>query len=226
MTLVLASVLVPSSESWRIAGASVSGGRSLAGTEQVVVGSGGYWMASLTIPVHRDEQVLAARALLAGLDGRAGTLLAGPHDGRRANWPVDRYGRRITPRRVRRPQLDGTSCADAPDLVPSLILATLAAPAALRATNAEITVHRGSSLRAGQYFGIGDRLHLITAVTAIDGDANSVTFRPPLRAAALANAQVDIVAPRTSMRLASDDTGLALDLLRFGTLQLDLVEVP
>lgn len=225
MTIELDPILVPSSETWRIAGASVSGGRSLAGTEQVVVGGGGYWTASLTIPIRRDEQVLAARALLAALDGRAGTLLVGPCDGRRANWPVDRYGRKLTPGFYRRRELDETPYEDPIGIPSAAISASLAEAAAIRATTCSIDVGYGSPLRAGQYFGVGQRLHVITGITATDGTVQTVTFRAPLRAAAAVDAPIELRKPVTSMRLASDDTGaLDLSLSRFATLQLDLIE--
>ncbi|PZR86360.1 MAG: hypothetical protein DI537_28710 [Stutzerimonas stutzeri] len=57
------------------------------------------------------------------------------------------------------------------------------------------------------------------------GGAATVEFRPPLRATVADLEPVELIAPKAPMRLASDDTAaMELDLGRFATLQLDLVE--
>ncbi|MFC5423680.1 GNAT family N-acetyltransferase [Bosea eneae] len=59
----------------------------------------------------------------------------------------------------------------------------------------------------------------------LGGGAATVEFRPPLRATVADLEPVELIAPKAPMRLASDDTAaMELDLGRFATLQLDLVE--
>jgi hypothetical protein len=76
------TVLVPSSESWRLAATSASGGRSPTGFDQVVAVPGGYWRASLTIPCHKPDKIRALRAVVAL--GRAETWLVAPMECGRA----------------------------------------------------------------------------------------------------------------------------------------------
>ena len=227
------SILVPSSEAWNPnKGSSRSSGRSLTNSEQVVEGPSGYATASLTIPCNRPEKVLAMRAALAM--GRAQTWLIGPFEYSRAPWATDAYGRRITPKLLRRPALDGTAFADggARAIADALIPATVAEAAALNATSLRITRPLGTvfredvvstilgALTPGLFFEVAGRLHMIVAVA---GDV--VTFRPWLRAATPAGTPVNLVSPKSTMRLASDDTGsLELQLSRMGVVTLDFVE--
>lgn len=225
MVLALASSLVPRSESWRLANSARSGGLSLTGGEQLVAAIAGRWEATLSLPVHSDAQILALRALLAGLDGRSGTLLVGPRDCRRVPWAVDAYGRKISPKLRRNPSLDGTPYADAPNLADTLVVATLSGAHAIGATTAVIAVATGSPPKPGNYFEIASRLYLITEVTAQVGINTTVKFRPRLRADAAAGAVVDLVSPVCTMRLADDASGWPdLDLGRFADVSLNLVE--
>jgi hypothetical protein len=218
-------VLVPASESWHLQNTSRSGGVSLTGSEQVVASGASRWRASLSIPISRDEQVLAWRALVAGLDGRAGTVLVGPTDARRAPWGTDAYGRVLSPSLYRRRHLDGTPFADPPDLAESLITATLAAEAAIRAASITIRVTQGSAPSPGNYLEIANRLHIVTAILGQSGQDTACQIRPGLRASAAAGAAVRLVSPKCEMRLASDETGdLELQLARFGTVAVELVE--
>lgn len=88
-----------------------------------------------------------------------------------------------------------------------------------------IMVTKGARLVPGHYFSIAGRLHLVTRVLDASGGAATVEFRPPLRATVADLEPVELIAPKAPMRLASDDTAaMELDLGRFATLQLDLVE--
>jgi hypothetical protein len=54
--------------------ASRTGGRSLTGSEFVVVSDAGFWAASMEIPVHGEDRTLSYRGLYAALDGMAGIV--------------------------------------------------------------------------------------------------------------------------------------------------------
>lgn len=229
MPLAWPSILLPSSELWNVnTNPSRGGGRSTANTEQVVTGPSGYVSASLTVPCNRTDKVLAMRALLAGLDGRAGTLLVGPFEVARAPWFVDPLtGSKVTYGRAAK-----SAAVDPAFGTGAMTAATLdfrlAADAALNATALVIQRNRGGPLMAGQYLSIAGRLHMITALTTVDtGQVGTVgvTVRPWLRAAYAGGTPVEFGAPLATMRLATDDTGrLELDLSRRGTVTLDLVE--
>jgi hypothetical protein len=92
---------------------TVSGGTSLTGKEQIAARDFGIWRAVLSaIKITSDDQVLALDALLAQLDGRAGTVMVPFFAARRAPYlvsPPPLLGSIITPVFERRfPELSGT----------------------------------------------------------------------------------------------------------------------
>src|SRR5215207_6554254 len=102
------SLLKPRSESWHLQNLSRSGGVSITGQEMVITSGSSRWAASLTVPIHRRDQILAFRGLIGALHGRSGTVLVGPQDMCNVTWAIDEYGFKITPRSLRFPALDGT----------------------------------------------------------------------------------------------------------------------
>lgn len=234
MPLAWPSILIPSSEQWALQNPSRSGGQSFSGVEQVVRSPASRWTATLTIPCNRREKVLAMRALLVGLDGRAGTLLVGPFEVSRAPWFVDPVtGGKVTRCRgdkdaARDPAWDANTDTSA-DLD-----FRLSGAAAMNATALTVQRNRGGLLAPGMFFSVGERLHMVTALTTPDptGDgglaapgALGLQFRPWLRANYAAGTPVEFGRPTCLMRLASDDTGaMELALSKFATVTVDLVE--
>lgn len=222
-------ILVPSSEKWNVnAGAARGGGRGVTNTEQVVALPSGYATATLTVPCVTRETNLAMRALLAGLDGRAGTVLVGPLENTRAPWNIDLVGGKITYGRA----------AQRPDVYFGDQRATLdfrlSGAAQMNATSITIQRNRGGVLELGMIFSIGNRLHMIVdlpsgelASPGVQGPAGavSVTIRPWLRADYADGTVIEFGRPIGTMRLATDDTGaMEQQLSRFSTVALDLVE--
>lgn len=227
------SILVPSAESWNPnKGASRSGGRSLTNQEQIVEGPSGYATASLTIPCNKPSKVLEMRRALAL--GRAQTWLIGPFEVSRAPWFVDPLtgGRITTCRGDKDAALDPAWDANA-DTSADLDFRVRDA-ATMNATSLTVLRTRGGLLSPGMFFSVEGRLHVITDLTTTDptGDgglaapgAIGIQFRPWLRADTPANTPMEFGWPRGTMRLASDDTGaMELQLSRYGTVTLDLVE--
>ncbi len=223
MASALPSEFFPRDIAFHLENVSRSGGVATNGQERVVASDAGRWKARLIqCPVMTDDQILAFRGWLFGMQGRAGTCLV-PVFGeeRRANWPVDPFGRRLSPSDVRRSRLDGTQFADPSQPSESSIIVRLASAAPRRATTLSLTRSQGEPVKAGQYLSIGSRLHVVTAILAQD----TVAIRPPLREPAAANAAVNLSAPVCEMRLASDDSGeLELQLGRWGFVDLDFTE--
>lgn len=228
-------ILVPSSERWNVnKGASRSGGRSITNQEQVVVGPSGYVTASLTIPVNKPAKVLAMRAMLAALDGRAGTVLIGPREGSRVPWFVDPWtGAPITAGAGRKAAAIDPAWAENADTSADLVF-RLGDAAPMNATALTIRRIRGGFLAPGMMFSILGHLHIITALTTADpigpnGMADEgnigVVVRPWARVAYGQSSPVEFARPVCEMRRASDDDGeLELQLSRFGTVTLDFVE--
>lgn len=223
------AILVPSDEEWNANNAtSVSSGRGLDNGEQPVVGPTGYVSASLTVPCKTPAQVLAMRALIAGLDGRAGTVLVGPNETSRAPWHIDPItGGAITYATGARDAARDPGWATNADTT-SVLDFRLAAAAALNATALTVQRVRGGVLQPGMYLSIANGLHVITDLTTVDsGAAGNVGLivRPWLRADAASGAPVEFGRPLCLMRAARDDTGrMLLELARFATVTLDLVE--
>lgn len=218
-------MLRPTSGGFWLENPSRSGGVALNGSEQTIVSPAARWRAAWIVPITEDDQVLAARAFADALAGKANAALVPTFDGLRLSWPVDGYGRVLHPGTTRRRQLDGTAFADPAIPAASEILATVNANAGLNATQIAINVTQGEPLKAGQFFGIGERLHRIKALVGAAGTVQSVAIVPPLRAAAPAGTVVRITRPVCRMKQVADDGGIGtLDMLRFADVTLEFRE--
>jgi hypothetical protein len=206
---------------------SRGGGPGLGGFEQVVISGASRWRATISIPIRKNAEILAARTLFALLDGRVGTVAVPAFDGRRANWPVDVYGRRLDPGFTRRKRLDGTIYAD-PRIPPeSAIVAVADVAAAAGTTSLAIAISQGSAPQAGQYVGIAGRLYVLRALTAQAGSVWTFTIRPALRFAVADSEPIEMAIPTCEMRFAGDDqANMTLTSLQHADLSLEFVEAP
>lgn len=218
-------LLIPRQAAFTLDTQSRSGGLSMTGSEQITVSNSGRWKARLDIPVARENRVLALRGLLAQLEGRAGTVLV-------PKWerygPRDANGRRLSQMATAGYSGCGVNFDGSAFGQDDFEHATLAANAASGATQVSITLEAGiDGPRPGQYFGIGQRLHLCQNVWQEDeGDPTQIRFFPRLRSAVTAGTRVVLDRPVCLMRLASDDSGdVMLDAGRSGTATFDFVEV-
>lgn len=206
--------------------ASRSGGQSISGSEQVLSGQP-RWRASFSGPVVTEESVLSWRQFVADMCGRAGTVLVPRWE---AYGPVDVNGRRLS-------EVEAAAY-ESGQLVGGLNFdlsgfgqedqthATLAADASINATQISIDLNDVEGPRPGQYFGIGQRLHLATHVWQVkEGGPTQVRFSPWLRAQAAAGTRVILDRPVCLMRFAQDQTGeLELDMGLWGQGTIDFVE--
>lgn len=222
----------PRSSMFMLENQSRSGGAGILGNEQVTVAPSARWRARVSMPIVTENAVLSWRAFVAGMAGRAGTVLVPKFDQYGAR---DANGKRFSDL-ASAPwggtdgqfedgglgfELTGWGQDDAP------VYATLAASAAVNATQISVTYATGiDGVRPGQYFGIGQRLYLCTQTwQEYEGDPVQIRFTPWLRAGASAGATVIIDRPVCLMRFAGDQTGeLELDFGRWGSGQLEFVE--
>lgn len=225
-------ILVPSSENWAPRGGTRSGGQSFEGEETVVASPTARWKASLTIPCFTPERVRAMRRVIAL--GRAQTWRVGPCEATRAPWFVDPLtGGRITYGWGAKDAAIDPAFETNPDTASTLDFQTAGA-VAMNATAMTIQRNRGGLLEPGMIFSVGNRLHIITALTTADPGADAgyaaagqigIHFRPWLRADYLAGTPIEFGRPLGTMGFATDDTGaMELQLSRLGTVTLDLVE--
>lgn len=206
-----------------IENASRSGGAATNGQEQTIGSMSGRWAVTFEgLPIRTNDQVLEYRAFHANFEGRANSALVPIFDGKRANWPVDQYGRELHPGFTRRKQLNGTQFADPAIPVDSQITARLTAAAARRATTVGIEVTKGAPLKVGQFFSPRPgQLHMVTASLG----SGQFRIKPPLRNPEPINTALNLTRPTCEMKLASDQEGIITprDMKR-GTVSLRLVE--
>lgn len=221
------AALFPQSSAFKMDVPIRSGGLSVTGYEQVTVSTAGRWRASLSVGVYTEGAVLAARALGAQMQGRAGTILV-------PKWEM--YG--VRNGNGRRFEQQGTAQYENASIQGETNFdlsafgqeeethATLAASAALGATQISVNLLDGEGPRPGQYFGISNRLHLASHVWQVEpGAATNIRFWPPLRSAHASGTRVILDRPVCLMRFEGDSAAdLMLDFGRWGSLSLDLVE--
>jgi hypothetical protein len=213
------SVLLPSGGGFATFVRSLSGGQSLSGIEQVQPQRHDRWRAQFMFPIRREAEVLAFRALVTGMRGRAGTVLLPAFDKARAPWPVV-FGVRQTPSVVRTRALDGTVYADSDAMVDALIAATVSKPAALNATRIRVTFTAGGEPLPGYRFSIASRMYEILSVSGLSlaGQTYQFDIWPWLRTDVSAGTAVNFTSPKCEMRFQTDGEGadalLALEGLR------------
>lgn len=218
-------LLVPERITFAKSMASRSGGRSITGSQQVVSsGGGGFWRASMTLPVFGETRSLAYRALYAALDGMAGEILVPCM----TKWrPRDLNGAELHWASAGGELLGGSgfSFSDNTGLgqTEDALIRTVAA-ADIRSTQLLLSHPDTPMLRPGHYFGIGDRLYLVSqswmivsdgdevivygepeTYTVIGENTSFVRFWPPLRSEVPAGTPLVLGRPVCRMRLASDD---------------------
>jgi hypothetical protein len=188
---------------------SRSGGLTLSGIEQVVQSSSDFWEASLTLKLRRYEQVKAYRAIQALNFGRSGEWLIPALGGFEFELSFgDDFGDDFT---------SGTPA----------ISAHVTSAMGIGGRVLHFTMDNPIYVpHAGDYFGIGDRLYLIGAISG-SGGTYTVDHAPGLRIDALVGTMMNFSSPCCRMRLAQDNIGqMNLDLLRFADVSLSFVEIP
>lgn len=191
----------PLSESWVIENADIAGPVSTTGVQQILSQPWSRWRAKMTYQFLREE-VLWLRAAVASRRGRAGLWIIGPADLFGAPQPVgalDRwaFGLNLIPQRQ----------STLP--IRSPVNATVVGSAAKYATSLVLRMSPYSTPTAGNYIGIGGRLHVLTsAVQGIPDTDFACTIEPRLRAPAANGAAVTFTAATTLMRLMTPVDGL------------------
>lgn len=163
MTLVLPWNLPPSRSVFSPVNTSRSGGTSLSGSEHVVQSNAGHWGCRLEIPVYHEERVLAYRALMAGLEGRGVDILVPCLTKYRPRNMDGRMQGMASAAPFALSELSGFGQTE-PEIM------WTAQPADLGGQEMVISHPHQPPLRPGHYFGIGQRLHLISAAWSIENE--------------------------------------------------------
>lgn len=202
---------------------SRSGGLSLTGSEQLTVSNAGRWKARVTVVVRGEASNLALRALVAGMEGRVGTVLVPKWERFR---PRDDNGREFS-----QAQSVGYSCTDFNFDLSGFgqsdeVHARFTDAAAQGATLAFLDIVDGEGPRPGHYFGVGNRIYRCASVSQVsEGDPTQVQFWPRLREAAAVDTPAILDRPVCLMRFADDNQGeAALNLAGSGLVTMEFVE--
>lgn len=143
---------------------SRSGGRSVTGSQQVVASSNGFWRAQIEAPVYEEGRTLAWRAFYASVDGMATPFLVPAFNKYR---PRDSYGRMLN---IATAAGLGTGAlwdhSGFGQTEPELITVTAGAP--MNATRLTLNHPNVEGLRPGHYFGIRDRLYIVSRAWSLD----------------------------------------------------------
>lgn len=189
-------LLTPREERWRLQGVAMSGGVSLAGSTRVArTDGGGIWVGEQSFLLTSRDQIKAARAIEASLDGGVGQIVAWSFEA-----PFAPEG--LTLSEV--PHSDGAPFGDGSAYLTAPYGATTTADAALRATVLPITMISGV-VQGGERFSIvhptkGWRRY---TVSRVDGD--EITIRPPLREAASSGTELNFLRVGCACRLANPE---------------------
>lgn len=183
---------------------SLTGPASISGLSQAVASDAGLWKATFAeVRVRGRDPVLAFRAIGALLEGRQSAILVPLCRGYQPTADASLFDAV--------PHDDESLFSDGSGYVGGGTLVTLAADAAVRATQVGIVQHYGEQIQPGQHFSIGDRLYRVRSVTTTGEGAATITFRPTLRGAASAGTELNFDDPICRMKLL-DDAQMDLDL--------------
>lgn len=181
---------------WRLASVTNSGGVSVGGiTRRARTDGGGFWTCTMSgISIYNREQILAAQAIEARMDGGFVQVIVPHLSVNTAPWPGG-----VIP---------------ANPLTSTAISAQVDAPAAALATTLNIRIDTGEPLVGGERFSVDygeasgyPHVRLYTVALAGDPDVDGVQvcqIRPPLRNA-LTTEHLNFNSPKCYMRLTNPD---------------------
>ncbi len=216
-TLILPERLARFTEGFGLANTAKGGVISITGAQQNVPSAAQYWQARLTFNARKEDDYLAVDAFLAGLDGVANNFLCGPVDWRGRPWNVNpRTRARITPAMGRRDAAINPAYATNPDTT-SVLSFKLGAAALMNATSVVVQRVKGGYIKPGQYFSIGNRLHIITDLLSVDPldsaglpapGSVTVSIRPWLRLDYPVNTVLEFAKPVGLMQLTKESANM------------------
>lgn len=208
--------------------ATISGGRSLSGIEQVIANDAGFWtltMHELTVTSEDALRVWNEIELILG--GRSGTVLV-PVLTNSIPYPVDGNGDPITAY-AESAHSDGAYFSDGSGYAQDVISATTENSIAARAVTGQFRFSAGGELKAGMYWGVGERAYRIKSIDSSFTDGSGtvyvVSFWPPAREAIAGGTALELLDPRFRARLATDsEMAFDADVLYRGRPSLDFIE--
>lgn len=205
---------------FHLAGQSLDTEESITGVDTIVPTMRGRWMATVSFLIKGEAATLQWQAFLAQMQGRIGTTLV---PARTRYRPKDRDGRTLSFGTVAG-LADGQTWEHFGFAATEVPRITLATPAALRATEVDLSLLDSTGLRPGQFFSLPQGLHRVQHHWQ-PGNGHRVMIEPPLRAAAPAGTALEIARPVCRMRCVTETEGLFdLSLERQPVVQVQFME--
>ena len=190
---------------------TIAGAPSLTGLSQVGQVDAGFWTARYSaLPLPTPAIVRAYRALVARLEGGGNLVRVPVFD--RAQTPWATPGVEST---TRTDFTDGTDYTDGTAFHERTIRITLKADVARGVTQIEATIDNAGTIEGGEYFTLGERLHIIREVVSTSGSDQTWWIWPKLRQAYVAGTFLGFDTPTCLMRQAAETDGDLM--LEFGS---------
>lgn len=209
----------------QLVGGAVTGGVSLGGTSQYAETSGGgLWSLDYNDCNLLDREQYMSWLAMVDAQANGGRAIVVP--------VIDRIHQPINPKLTTTPFDDGTLWDDGVAWDQAEVDAVVSSSANLRATQISFALTGPKALVGGELFSIlhggavGWRMYRVIRVVSGglgSGDATTVEFRPPLRAAVLSSTPLNFDAPRFVGRV-NGPASTSLDMYRFGKGAIRFVE--
>ncbi len=192
-------------------GMTVAGAPSLTGLTQVGQADAGFWTARYdSVPLASPAIVRAYRALAARLEGGGNLVRVPVFDRVQTPWATPGV-ESTTPTDY----TDGTDFTDGTAFYERTIRITLQAAVSRGVTQIVATIDNAGTIEGGEYFTLGERLHIIREVLSTSGSDQTWWIWPKLRQNYAAGLFLGFDAPACLMRQASEADGDLM--LEFGS---------
>lgn len=207
---------------------AASGGRSLSGTERIIITNAGRWRWSVRLFLGTVEQVRAWRGVMALVQGRGNPIMVPYFDqttdlaavnGERAARTSITAGIMYTESGDNVTHDDGTLLSDT--VMPARATLTKGAGQSV----VRLQFSSGLSCDPGDFFSTARRMYQVRDVQNVTGNVYDLTISPPLREKLLVNQEVSFDRILCQMRLEDDSAAAAMqDPAFMGDISLDFVE--
>ncbi len=205
------STLPPRSGGFFRRGMTIAGQPSITGLAQVGQVDAGFWTARYSaLPLASPAVVRAYRALAARLEGGGNLCRVPVFD--RAQQPWATPGVEST---TKTDYTDGTQFTDGTGFHEPTIRITLQAAVARGVTQIVATIDNAGTIEGGEYFTLGERLHIIREVLSVSGADETWWIWPKLRQAYPAGTFLNFDTPTCLMRQEAETDGDLM--LEFGS---------
>jgi len=185
-------------------GMTIGGTPSLTGFVQVGQIDAGHWRATMSnIPTGEPSGIKAFRALSGKLEGGGNLIRVPVFDDEQRPWPLS--GGVPVAATAATEYTDGSRFTDGTGFKEGTVRITLNGNAEINSTQISVTIGTAGTISGGEYFTLGERLHVIREVLSVSGSNQTWWVWPKLRQTYASGSFLNFDTPTCLMRL--DDEG-------------------